>query len=49
MKNKIYHNVATITKSNIKIVERDKIRTPYTQNTRPNETKTVKLAKEKNM
>ena len=28
MKNKKYHNVGTITKSNIKIVERDEIDTP---------------------
>jgi len=31
MKNKEYHNVGLILKSNIKIVERDKIDTPCTQ------------------
>ena len=31
MKNKIYHNVDTIPKSNRDIIERDNINTPYTQ------------------
>jgi len=29
MKNKNYHNVGTVPKSNLKIVERDKVYTPY--------------------
>jgi hypothetical protein len=35
MKNKKYYTVGTVPKSNTKIVERGKIDSPKTQNTRP--------------